>query len=170
VTPVDGPALTYPEVGGSLRPDLPPGYRHLEQSRVVGRGRDAFERAARDLLSWEVQRRAGIRVVTQDPTVATGTEARLRIGFGPLAVTAPCRVVRVVDEERRQGFAYGTLPGHPERGEELFLLTLEADDSVTFTVRAFSRPATRLARLGGPLTPLLQDLATRRYLRALLTG
>lgn len=161
------PGLTYPEVGGSLLPELPSGYRHIEGTRVVGRGAADFERAARDLMHWQVQRRAGIRVTAPTPVTA-GAGLVLRIGIGPVAVRAPALVVRVLDEERRQGFAYGTLPGHPECGEESFVLTHEADDTVVFTVRAFSRPATRLARLGGPLTPLLQDLATRRYLRALL--
>jgi uncharacterized protein (UPF0548 family) len=37
--------------------------------------------------------------------------------LGPIRV--PCRVVYVLDEPERRGFAYGTLPGHPESGEEL---------------------------------------------------
>ena len=34
---------------------------------------------------------------------------------------APCRVVYVIDEPDIRGFAYGTLPGHPESGEERFV-------------------------------------------------
>ncbi|HEV8560641.1 MAG TPA: DUF1990 family protein [Actinophytocola sp.] len=44
---------------------------------------------------------------------------------------APGRVVHVVEEEHRRGFAYGTLPGHPECGEEAFLLERHADGTVT---------------------------------------
>jgi len=36
-----------------------------------------------------------------------------------------------------------------------------------FTVTAFSRPATLLARLGGPVGQLAQNLLTDRYLTAL---
>jgi uncharacterized protein (UPF0548 family) len=40
----------------------------------------------------------------------------MRVPLWPRDV--PCRVVYVVDEPRRAGFAYGTLPGHPEIGGE----------------------------------------------------
>ncbi|MEU9102122.1 DUF1990 domain-containing protein [Streptomyces sp. NPDC048361] len=78
----------------------------------------------------------------------------------------PCHVVWTVRSAERIGFAYGTLPGHPECGEESFVVGREADGLVWFEVAAFSRPARWYARLGGPFTRLLQDLAIRRYLRA----
>jgi uncharacterized protein (UPF0548 family) len=57
------------------------------------------------------------------------------------------------------------LPGHPETGEEAFILNLRDDGEVTFTIRAFSRLATAVAKLVGPLGRAAQDLMTRRYLR-----
>ncbi len=75
-------------------------------------------------------------------------------------------MVAVVDEPDRRGFSYGTLPGHPECGEEEFLLERAADGSLRLTVTASSRPATVLARAGGPVTGLVQRVMTRRYLRA----
>jgi uncharacterized protein (UPF0548 family) len=49
------------------------------------------------------------------------------------------------------GFAYGTLPDHPERGEERFLVEWNrADDSVWYELLAVSRPGHWLARLGYP--------------------
>ena len=39
--------------------------------------------------------------------------------------------------------------------------------AVDFGISAFSRPASRLARLGGPLTTSAQRLMTARYLRTL---
>ncbi|MFC8501606.1 DUF1990 family protein [Pedococcus sp. NPDC057267] len=123
-------------------------------------------RAAEDLLAWRVHQRAGLRVAASGPAVP-GAVVDMRLGPGPLSVRIPCRVVSVVDEPDRGGFAYGTLPGHPESGEELFLLHSGADGRITFTITAFSRPATALARLGGPLGTLVQDVMTRRYLAAL---
>ena len=62
------------------------------------------------------------------------------VHLGP--VRAPCRVVYVVDEPDRRGFAYGTLPGHAESGEELFLVRYDpATDEVYAEVTAFSRHA-----------------------------
>jgi uncharacterized protein (UPF0548 family) len=65
-------------------------------------------------------------------------------------------VVYVVDDENRRGFAYGTLPGHAERGEELFAVRYDpADEAVYAEVTAFSRHATWWSRAVGPGTSLL---------------
>ena len=159
--------LTYPEVG---RTDgvPPPGYRTFTRSVVLPVGTD-FPSVTRDLFRWQVHRRAGLHVAASSDPLEPDAVVVLGIGFGWLAVHAPCRVVRVVTEPRRTGFAYGTLPGHPECGEEAFVLERRDDGSVTFTISAFSRPASTLARLAGPLARRVQDAVTARYLRA-LTG
>ncbi|PRC54052.1 DUF1990 domain-containing protein, partial [Mycobacterium sp. ITM-2017-0098] len=81
------------------------------------------------------------------PVAAVGAEVLVHLG----PVMAPCRVVYVVDEPDRRGFAYGTPPGHAERGEELFLVRYDpATQDVSSEVRAFSRHATWWSRLGSP--------------------
>jgi uncharacterized protein (UPF0548 family) len=79
--------------------------------------------------------------------------------FGFYSLNA-CRIVYVVDEEgpiKRFGFAYGTLAEHAESGEERFTIEWNrADDSVWYDISAFSRPSQTLARLGYPLSRLLQ--------------
>lgn len=152
--------LTYPEVGATAG-DLPAGYRHTRASAQIGTGRDRFERAGADVLRWGMQRGAGLRVRATAETAAVGTELVVRLG----PVPAPCRVVYVLDETDRRGFAYGTLAGHAESGEELFSVRYDpATDIVHAEVVAFSRPATWWSRLGGPVTRLLQRVVTRRYL------
>ena len=101
------------------------------------------------------------------PYIRPGDTANLVIAAGPLHVSAPVRVVYVVDLPRRKGFAYGTLPGHPESGEEAWMLDLADDGSVWMTIRAFSRPATRLWWCVYPALRVMQELTTRRYERAL---
>lgn len=59
----------------------------------------------------------------------------------------------VVDESigsvTRFGFAYGTLPGHVESGEERFLIEWDhAADMVFYDLLAFSRPRHFLTRIG----------------------
>jgi uncharacterized protein (UPF0548 family) len=157
-------SFTYPEVGATAT-SLPPGYQHLRASREVGTGRELFDRCAATVLSWGVQRGAGL-VVEPGDRVEVDAVHRVGIGVGPLRLWAPCKVVYVVDEPARQGFAYGTLPGHPESGEESFVVTIDEDDVVEFTVTAFSRPATWLSRLGGPATKVVQRRVTWRYLEA----
>jgi uncharacterized protein (UPF0548 family) len=157
--------LTYPEVGATAAA-LPPGYHHLSRSRVVGRGETAFKTAADALMKWDVQRRAGLGVQPAGP-VRLGADVTLTLRFGPVRITAPCRVVAVLDEPRLRGFAYGTLPGHPETGEERFVLAWLPDDRVLFMITAFSRPGRWYTRLAGPLARLAQGRATEAYLAAL---
>lgn len=156
--------LTYDRPGATRDDTLPAGWDHLDLDEPIGRGREAFERAVDGLMTWRMQQRAGLTLVSLSAErAAPGVEALLRIG--PFRI--PCRVVYTVDEPDRRGFAYGTLPGHPECGEEAFTVRIAADGEVRGRIRAFSRPATLLPRLGGPLLPVVQRVAARRYLRAL---
>jgi uncharacterized protein (UPF0548 family) len=91
----------------------------------------------------------------------------LGLGVAAIRIGAPCRVVYVIDEPGRRGFAYGTLPGHPESGEEAFIVSRREDATVAFTITAFSRPASSLAKAAGPLGRAVQRHITNRYLRAI---
>jgi uncharacterized protein (UPF0548 family) len=159
-------ALTYSEVGATIG-ELPAGYHHLRRRVVIGRGQQAFVNAAADIAAWQVQLRAGVAVTVSAPTAILGAVALLGLGVGPLRLSAPCRVVYTVDESRRRGFGYGTLPGHPESGEEAFIVEHHDDDTVSFTITAFSRPSTVIARIAGPAGRLVQGWITARYLRSL---
>ncbi len=96
-----------------------------------------------------------------------GDSATLRLAVGPVTFECPVRVIYVVDDPACKGFAYGTLPGHPERGEEAFLIEQEEDGSVWLTVKAFSRPAGFGWWLVSPLRRIVQARITARYLRSL---
>ena len=132
----------------------------------MGRGYGDFEAAAGAVLSWRAQMVPGVRVEPRGAPVRVGSEVRVRLGVGPLALSAPARVVYVVDEARRQGFAYGTLPGHPIAGEEAFVVHLEPDGRVVFTDAACSRPGSTSTRLAGPVLPVFQRFMAGRYLRS----
>ncbi|MDI6102465.1 DUF1990 domain-containing protein [Actinoplanes sp. NEAU-A12] len=158
--------FTYAEVGATRAAPLPSGYRHVLRDVEIGAGRETFDRAAAALMSWRMHRGAGLSVDAPAPA-APGVPAVIRIGAGPFRLSAPCRVVYRIDQPDRQGFAYGTLRGHPESGEEAFVLHLTGAGRVRFRITAFSRPATALARIGGPLTVLGQEIATQLYLRSM---
>ncbi|MFC0678236.1 DUF1990 family protein [Lysobacter korlensis] len=96
-----------------------------------------------------------------------GDSATLRLPAGPITFECPVRVIYVVDDPACKGFACGTLPGHPSRGEEAFLVEQEEDGSVWLTVRAFFRPAGFGWWLASPLLRIVQARITARYLRAL---
>jgi uncharacterized protein (UPF0548 family) len=159
--------LTYAEVGATRDGDLPAGYDHVERSHVVGSGRPAFDRAAAAVFRWSAQRGAGLRVQASGPASRPGTVVLMTAGLRRLGLDIPCRVVWVVDEPGRRGFGYGTLPGHPESGEESFVVSLRPDGEVVYTLRAFARLATPLARLGAPVSTRVQTLALDRYVTAI---
>jgi uncharacterized protein (UPF0548 family) len=98
------------------------------------------------------------------PFLVPGDTALLRL---PLGMRLPVRVIYVVNEPKKVGFAYGTLPGHPEDGEESWIVEQREDSSVWITVRAFSRPANWFWWCGYPILRIVQEVYTRRYLRAL---
>jgi uncharacterized protein (UPF0548 family) len=155
--------LTYTEVGATAGP-LPAGYHHVQKSAVIGRGRRRFDEAAAKGMQWGMLRGAGLRVEAMSDIAAVGSEVIVHLG----PVRAPCRVVYVVDEPDRRGFAYGTLPGHAESGEERFVVRYDpATEEVFAEVVAFSRHGTWWSRLGSPITSALQRVITERYLRAL---
>jgi uncharacterized protein (UPF0548 family) len=101
------------------------------------------------------------------PFLAPGDSAVLHIPILGIPFRAPVRVVYVVDEPNRKGFAYGTLPGHPESGEESWMLDRMDDGSVWMTVRSISRPSNIVYWAGYPVLRVIQAVFTRRYLRAL---
>jgi uncharacterized protein (UPF0548 family) len=159
--------FTYPEVGATRDPVLPAGYDTVERSVVVGSGTAAFERAAAAVFDWRMQRGVGLRVWATGPAGEPGTVVVLTAGLPRLGYDIPCRVVWASTTGDERGFAYGTLPGHPESGEESFVVALRPDGQVVYQLRAFSRLATRLSRLGGPVSHRVQTLALDRYVRAI---
>jgi uncharacterized protein (UPF0548 family) len=161
---------TYREVGGTRHESLPAGYRCDRMQAVIGSGDETFRRAVEALRRWQAQIGAGIHVVPADAWVEDGKTVVLLIRAAGLWTTAPCRVVYVSEEADRFAFAYGTLPGHPERGEAAFALERSSSGEVTFRVWSFSRTVDPLARLGVPLTRRIQQRVTRRYLDALASA
>jgi uncharacterized protein (UPF0548 family) len=160
-------APTYDGVGTTLGDAELPGYRTERYSAELGAGPDVLERGRDALRAWAAHTGAGLRVEPPNAPLAEGATVVLITRLGPLSVLAACRVVAVVDGPDRFGFAYGTLPLHPESGEEAFVVTRGADGVVRFEVVAVSRPAAPLARLGAPVTSLVQRRVTRHYLEAL---
>ena len=128
-----------------------------------------FARAVDAIRDWNVQRGAGLIVLSEGPPapgVMVAIAAPLPIGY----IDVVCRVVDIVDTDDRYGFAYGTLPVHPERGEESFTVVRDADGSVKFEIVAVWRSKHPLARAFPFIARMLQCKATNRYLDAMRAG
>lgn len=144
---------------------VPDGFNGFRRTTLLD---SSFDVARAALFGWQVQLRSGVRVRASSPTVEQDAVAVMSIGFGPFRIGAPVRVIDIVDDEDVAAFTYGTLPGHPECGEEHFCITRH-DGRVQFTVAGFSRPESGLARLGSPVAAMVQRRITARYLRSLQT-
>lgn len=157
--------LTYAEVGAT-RGELPEGYRRQRRAVRLGRGDGVLARAAEGVLGWRMHTGAGLLVAATSPVAAVGVEVALAVPLGPVWRLAPCRVTWTLDEPDRRGFGYGTLPGHPEAGEESFVVERDASGEVVFRLAVFSRLAWWDSRLIPPASRAVQVLFTRRYERA----
>ncbi|CAL9290609.1 DUF1990 domain-containing protein [Streptomyces pseudogriseolus] len=157
--------FTYDHVGASRDPDYcPPGFHHLRERTRLGEGEKVFRQAADALFGWEMHREMGVGVDASAERAASDVDVTVTLAG---VVRAPCRVVWAEEEYRRAGWAYGTLAGHPESGEEAFVVHRTGDGTVWLTVSAFSRPARWYARAGGPATRTLQHAYARRCGRVL---
>jgi uncharacterized protein (UPF0548 family) len=158
---------TYEDIGATLGGAGPEGFRHDRYESPLGHGSDAFQRAVTGLKTWKAHRVPGVRVFPEEQEIQAGVTFVVTLGTPLLALAAPCRIVSVMDGQTRWGFAYGTLPGHPEQGEEAFVVSISPDEIVRFEIVAFSRPGDPLVRLSGPVGRGVQKGGTNAYLRAL---
>ena len=145
------------EAVGCTRVELPvmPGWNVDRQRVLLGRGREVFEAAKGGISQWLMFPPAIARICNRDqaPRQDLVVGVLYKVWLLPLWILFPARVVWIVDEPRRFGFAYGTLADHPERGEERFVAEWnESDDSVWYDLLAVSRQAHWLARIGYPYT------------------
>ena len=161
-------AFSYGELGATRLETGPAGY-HLDRHRVrLGEGQEVFERACKALERWGPFNLGWVSNLTSHATFEAGTTLMLCIRhFGFYSLIAN-RLVYVLEEPTRFGFAYGTLEGHAEQGEERFLVFIDEQGAVFFELFSFSKPRHLLAVLGTPLVRVLQAAASRGYLNAML--
>jgi uncharacterized protein (UPF0548 family) len=161
--------VTYAEVGatnGEL-PNAATGYKSSRHVKTIGRGPADFDRAVEGIRTWQAHRAAKVSPRSSAP-IEVGATAMFVVKLFPMEIRICCRIVSVVDEPNRFGFSYGTLPCHPEVGEEQFLVERNPDtNDVTFRINVFWKSVSPLLRLGSPITKAMQRNYTERYLNGL---
>ncbi len=152
--------FTYSEVGAT-NSTPPPGYT-VDHNRIqLGHGEATYRLAVEALRNWRHFDLGWVTVAPRGVVVEVGRTVAVKArAFGTWSLNA-CRVVYVIEEHRRFGFAYGTLPDHVERGEERFLIEWLEDDSVWYDILAFSRPQHPLVKLSAPVARMLQKRFAR---------
>lgn len=154
---------SYPEVGAS-RGEAPSGYT-IDHNRIqLGQGAADFEHARNAIRQWKMFAMPWVQLCWPNtPVESNATVAVLirHLGFWSLNAA---RIVYVLEEQgavQKYGFAYGTLAGHAERGEERFSVEYHTEDqSVWYDLYAYSRPGF-FATLGYPLARALQKKFAR---------
>lgn len=104
-----------------------------------------------------------------EPYLSAGQTIEVAGVFRPASGTQSYRIIYVIREPRRIGYAWGTLDSTPVTGEELFWVQWHEDDSVVLSVRTVTQIA--LGRRWALVTPIIrlrQWLTRRQYVRSLL--
>lgn len=152
--------FAYPETGRTSS-DPPAGYV-VDHNRIrLGSGDAAFASARLAVTRWKMFELGWVELLWPDAPITAGTTvAVLARCWGFWSLNA-ARIVYTVNEPRRFGFAYGTLPEHVERGEERFLVEWLPNNEVWYDILAFSRPNSPLIQIGYPLARRLQKRFAR---------
>jgi uncharacterized protein (UPF0548 family) len=151
--------FSYSDVGASATA-VPKGY-NVDHNRIeLGRGEIAWQRALEAIRAWRMFSMPWVNLHWPSAPIQVGTDVAVSVHHLGFYSLNACRIVYVIDEEhpiKRFGFAYGTLTEHAESGEERFTVEWKRDeDRVLYDILAFSRPRQMLARIGYPLSRLLQ--------------
>lgn len=153
---------------GATQSQPPAGFVVDRNVIQLGSGKETFDRAVAAMRDWKQFDLGWVRAVPSGLPIKVGTTVAVQAEtFGVWSLSA-CRIVYVHDDERKFGFAYGTLPEHVECGEERFTVEWRGDDSVWYAILAFSRPRHPLARLGRPLVRRWQRQFARESLAVML--
>jgi uncharacterized protein (UPF0548 family) len=150
--------LSYKSIGATA--SAPPDGYVVDHTRVkLGVGDQVFAAAKTALAGWQQFRIGWLGAWPATTPLRQGEVVAIVARSIGLWWLNACRIVYLIDEEleeRRFGFAYGTLPDHAGCGEERFLIEMDADGNVWYDILAFSRPQHPLARIGYPYVRRLQ--------------
>jgi uncharacterized protein (UPF0548 family) len=151
-----GEPFTYDDIGATRDGREPAGFNHDHNRQHLGSGAATFARACDAIRGWKMFPAPLVFIEPLPIAIREGELAAPVVHALGLWWLNATRIIYVIDEPRRFGFAYGTLTGHAESGEERFVVEHLEDDSVWYDLRAFSRPRYWMVRLGKPAARMLQ--------------
>jgi uncharacterized protein (UPF0548 family) len=140
---------------------MPPDGYVVDHNRIhLGTGATVYKLAIDALNAWKQFDLGWVSIVPSGVPLKEGATVAVKArAFGTWSLNAT-RVVYLINESgatERFGFAYGTLPGHVESGEERFSVEWNRnDDSVCYDILAFSRPQHLFARVAAQQARKLQ--------------
>lgn len=147
---------TYSPIEGTKKDEIE-GFDNDFAQIKLGEGEIIFEKAKKLIQNWQMFPSLWTKILGEQKPIEEGTTIVMMARFIGVWFRNSCKIVYVVNEKKRFGFAYGTLPGHIESGEELFLVNMNEQNEVFYSIKAFSRPRHFLAKIGYPIIRLLQE-------------
>src|ERR1051326_5811490 len=149
--------FSYAAVGGTQK-DSPAGYRVDHNRILIGYGLDRFEAAKGAIDDWKMLDLDWTELFPTRRSVQVGTAVAgvvRHLGFWSVNIS---RLIYVIAEPSRYGFAYGTLACHAEEGEERFLVAHDPNtDEVWYDFVGFSKPKPGLGRIRFPIRQILPE-------------
>jgi uncharacterized protein (UPF0548 family) len=152
--------FSYADTGMSRDPDettLATAYRNFDRYEVMlGHGEAVFLRAKDAMRDW-LHFPVWVQIVYPYPVFEPQRPVGILVRVLGVYSLNCARIVYHIGEAHRFGFASGTTTHHEETGEERFLIEWRPeDDSVWYSIVAFSSPQTFLATLGYPYARRMQ--------------
>lgn len=148
--------------------EAPDGF--VEDHNRILLGRDCYETARRQIREWRMFNLGWVELCWEDAPMKVGVTVGVLVRLGVAWALCPARIVSVIDEPRRYGFSYATLPDHVECGEERFLVEWLPNGEVWYEILAVSRPRHWLVKLGNPLARFLQRRFAQGSMSAMLAA
>jgi uncharacterized protein (UPF0548 family) len=151
-----GTPFSYNDVEMSITGN-PNGY-NVDHNRIhIGNGETDSRAAQNAIREWKMFDFPWVNLFWPDtPIEVERTVAVVVNHFGFWSMSA-ARIVYVIDGPTRFGFAYGTLAEHVESGEERFSVEFNSETGeVWYDLFAFSKPNHLLAKMGYPISRMLQ--------------
>ena len=139
--------FSYGYVGGT-KGKFPQGFDHDQNKVLLGQGEACFAKAKQCIQRWYMFPSSWTLIFPKQSAIQKDTTVGMAFRLLGIWWVNSCRIVYTIEELHRFGFAYGTLPAHIERGEELFLVEMDEEGKVWYHIQAFSKPRHWLVRLG----------------------
>lgn len=165
--------FTYFEVNETKDPKAIKGFDNDYLRVKIGNGIEDYLFAKALLADWRMLPTSWTVVFPAGDVIKKDQTIVLLAKFAGLWWMNCSRIVYMVNEPRKFGFAYGTLPGHMERGEELFRVEIDHHEEVWYEIKAFSKPRFWLTKLLYPVMRRLQErfrVDSARQLQELVKG
>ncbi len=152
--------FSYQNVGTS-NAGTQKGFKNDHNFVYLGQGDQVWIRAKNALNNWNQFPPSWTRILPRRTSIKKSEAVVVLFKIFGIWWINTAKIVYTIDESDKYGFAYGTLPGHVARGEELFFIKKDQNGNIYYHIKAFSKPAYWIILLAFPLMRYFQ----RRFVK-----